>query len=74
MAQNVVYPTYAALVTKSQTDVLWPWRTAPGGVPLNAYGLTTTPGNFLFGGSAGTPNLAMTVIVGRRRFAIPIGH
>jgi hypothetical protein len=75
MAQNVIFPTFPVLVTRGQSGVLWNWRTAsPGGVPLNAYGLTTTPGNLLFGGSAGGTNFAIPVRVGRARRAIPLGH
>jgi hypothetical protein len=74
MAQGVLFPTYATIVTKSQAGTIFNWRTVSPGVLSTAYGTTTTPGNFLFGGTAGGTSLAMPVLNGRRRLAIPIGH
>jgi hypothetical protein len=68
----VLFPTYPQLSALTQSGAAYRWRTAPPGVSLHAYALTTAGGMALFGGTV--PNVAIPVLIGKPRRVIPIGN
>jgi hypothetical protein len=61
-------PSYATLAGRTRSGVAFT------GVATNAYGLITTGGAALSGGSPGAASrVTIPVLIGKRRYALPVG-